>query len=348
MRALRLHDWKSEPRLVEMPVPEPGPGQVLVRIGGAGACHSDLHLMHDFGPGALPFAPPFTLGHENAGWVESFGAGVTRVREGDAVAVYGAWGCGHCSRCATGAETYCEDPASSWAPNGGGGLGVDGGMADYMLVPHERLLVPLPANLSPEAAAPLTDAGLTSWHAVRRSLPKLSPSATAVVIGCGGLGHMAVQLLRATSGARVVAVDSRQEQLDLAVRLGADVAVMSDDRAAARVREVTDGRGADVVIDFVGSDATIAAAFAMARTLGDVTLVGLAGGSHAWGFFSQAYEVALTTTYWGSRPELEEVLSLAARGLVHAEHTVYALEDAARAYDDMRGGRVQGRAVIVP
>ncbi|MFM8794218.1 MAG: zinc-binding dehydrogenase, partial [Acidimicrobiales bacterium] len=238
-----------------------------------------------------------------------------------------------CERKCTGAEVMHE---------------MEVGMADYMLVPHERLLVPLPANLSPEAAAPLTDAGLTSWHAVRRSLPKLSPVSTAVVIGCGGLGHMALQLLRATTGARVVAIDNRQEKLDLAVRLGADVAVISDDRAAARVREVTDGRGADVVIDFVGSDVTITAALAMARTLGDVTLVGLAGGSHAWGFFSQPYEVNLTTTYWGSRPELEEVLSLAARGLVHAEHTVYPLEDAVRAYDDMRAGRVQGRAVIVP
>jgi len=221
-------------------------------------------------------------------------------------------------------------------------------MAEYMLVPHERLLVPLPANLSPEAAAPLTDAGLTSWHAVQRSLPKLTPVSTAVVIGCGGLGHMAVQLLRATTGARVVVVDSRQEQLDLAVTLGAGAAVHSDDLAAARVREITDGRGADVVLDFVGSDATIAMALSMARTLGDVTLVGLAGGSHAWGFFSQAYEVNLTTTYWGTRPELEEVLSLASRGLVHAEHTVYPLEEAVRAYDDMRAGRVRGRAVIVP
>jgi propanol-preferring alcohol dehydrogenase len=159
---------------------------------------------------------------------------------------------------------------------------------------------------------------------------------------------MAVQLLRATTGARVVAVDSRQEQLDLAVTLGAGAAVISGDGTATRVRDLTDGRGADVVLDFVGSDATIAMSLSMARTLGDVTLVGLAGGSHAWGFFSQAYEVNLATTYWGTRPELEEVLSLAARGLVHAEHTVYPLEEAMRAYEDMRHGTVRGRAVVVP
>jgi propanol-preferring alcohol dehydrogenase len=304
--------------------------------------------MHDFGTGSLPFSPPFTLGHENAGWVESFGEGVSSVREGDAVAVYGPWGCGKCARCLTGAETYCEDPSSSFAPFGGGGLGVDGGMADYMLVPHERLLVRLPSNLSPEAAAPLTDAGLTAYHAVRRSAPKLTPGATAVVIGCGGLGHMAVQLLRATSGAQVVAVDSQQSQVDFAVSLGADEAVLADGGTAAAVRTLTEGKGADVVIDFVGSDDSIAAALGMVRTMGDVTLVGLGGGSHKWGFFSQPYEVSLTTTYWGTRPELVEVIDLAARGVVHAEHTVYRLEDAAQAYEDMRAGHVRGRAVVVP
>lgn len=348
MRALRLSAWQSEPVLVDVPVPEPGPGQVLVRVGGAGACHSDLHLMHDFGAGSLPFSPPFTLGHENAGWVESFGEGVSRVREGDAVAVYGPWGCGRCGTCSTGAETYCEDPSSSYSPFGGGGLGADGGMAEYMLVPHERLLVPLPANLSPESAAPLTDAGLTSHHAVRRSWPKLVPGSTAVVIGCGGLGHMAVQILRATTSARVVAVDSLEEHVALARSLGADAGLVAGPGNADAVRKMTHGRGADVVIDFVGGADTIASAVAMVRTMGDVTLVGLGGGTHPWGFFSQPYEVCLTTTYWGTRPELVEVLDLAARGLIHAEHTVYPLAEATQAYEDMRQGKVRGRAVVVP
>lgn len=348
MRALRLMSWKSDPELVEIPRPEPGDGQVVVRIGGAGACHSDLHLMHDFSPGALPFSPPFTLGHENAGWVEAVGAGVTTVREGDAVAVYGPWGCGACTRCTVGMETYCENPAQSFAPNGGGGLGADGGMADFMLVPHERLLVRLPQNISPEAAAALTDAGLTSYHAVRRSWHKMSPESTVVVIGCGGLGHMAVQLARATTGAHIIAIDPRADQRELAVSLGAETAVDSGDGAVAAVRTLTGGRGADVVIDFVGADDTLRAALAMSRPLGDVTVVGLARGTFPWSFVSQPYEVSLATTYWGSRPELVEVLDLAARGLVHAEHTVYPLESAARAYEDMRNGHVRGRAVVVP
>src|SRR5215470_1972880 len=126
MRALRLQGWKSEPEMVELPDPVPGPGQVVVRIGGAGACHSDLHLMHDFGAGAVPWGPPFTLGHENAGWVHAVGDGVTSVAVGQPVAVYGAWGCGACPRCRLGMETYCGNPAAAPVPAGGGGLGLDG------------------------------------------------------------------------------------------------------------------------------------------------------------------------------------------------------------------------------
>ena len=209
MRALRLPAWKSEPELVDLPEPVPGPGQVVVRIGGAGACHSDLHLMHDFEAGVLPGGPPFTLGHENAGWVHSLGAGVRGLDPGQPVAVVGAWGCGTCRHCLDGLETYCERPDLAPVPGGGGGLGLDGGMAEYLLVPAARHLVPVPDGLDVVQAAPLTDAGLTPYHAVRRSAHKLGPTATAVVIGIGGLGHMAVQILRATSGARVVAVDTR-------------------------------------------------------------------------------------------------------------------------------------------
>ena len=348
MRALRLTGWKSEPELVEVPRPEPGPGQVVVRIGGAGACHSDLHLLHDFEPGMLPYQLPFTLGHENAGWVDSVGAGVTSVKEGDAVAVYGPWGCGTCPRCRLGVETYCEHPAGSYAPGGGGGLGADGGMADYMLVPFERFLIKLPDNLSPEAAAPLTDAGLTPYHAVRRSWPKMTPESTVVVIGLGGLGHMAVQIVKATTAARIIAVDPKRDAREMVSRMGADNVLDSNDDTVRHVRDLTRGLGADVVLDFVGSESTIRTAMACARPLADVTIVGIAGGSFQWNFFSQAYEVNLTTTYWGTRPELVELLELAARGLVHSEHTVYSLDDAARAYEDLHAGKVRGRAVIVP
>ena len=348
MKALRLTDWKTDPELVEVPKPTPGPAEVVVKIGGAGACHSDLHLMHDFEPGMMPWKMPFTLGHENAGWVDSVGAGVTSVSEGDAVAVYGAWGCGKCGRCEQGFEDYCENQAEAPVVNGGGGLALDGGMAEYLLVPAERLLVRLPDGLEPVTAAPLTDAGLTPYPAIRRSWQKMTPTSTAVVVGVGGLGHVAVQLIKATTAAEVIAVDNRQEALDLATKMGADHVVRSDDLAAGAIKDLTDGHGADVILDFVGATTTMELARTAARTQGEATIVGIAGGTVPLSFFSQPYEVSIQTTYWGSRFELAEVIRLAARGLVHTETTTYSLDDAPQAYRDLRDGKVCGRAVVVP
>ncbi|MFG1894736.1 NAD(P)-dependent alcohol dehydrogenase [Micromonospora zamorensis] len=348
MRALRLREWKSEPELVEVPDPTPGPGQVVVRIGGAGACHSDLHLMDEFEPGVMPWNPPFTLGHENAGWVHALGDGVTGLSVGQPVAVFGAWGCGTCARCRVGVDPYCENPAGAPVPSGGGGLGLDGGMAEFELVPDARHVVPLPEGLDPVDAAPLTDAGLTPYHAVRRSWAKLPPGSTAVVIGVGGLGHVGVQILKATTAARVIAVDTRAEALRLAEECGADRTVMSGPTAAEEIRQATGGRGADVVLDFVGADATLALGVAAARTVGDLTIVGIGGGTVAVSFFSVPYEVSIATTYWGSRPELVEVLDLGARGLIRPRTTTFALDDALDAYRRMRDGTLDGRAVIVP
>jgi len=349
MKALRLLAWKSEPELLEMPEPEPGPGDVVIRVGGAGACHSDLHLMHDFEAGLLPWSPPFTLGHENAGWVHRLGPGVAGLEVGQPVAVYGPWGCGRCERCLAGVETYCEDPAHAPIPGGGGGLGLDGGMAEYMLVPDgARRLIPLPDGLEPTAAAPLTDAGLTPYHAVRRSWPKLTPRSTAVVIGVGGLGHMAVQAIKATTAARVIAVDSRAEALEMAARCGADTTVLTGNDAASQVMAATGGRGAEVVIDCVGVDATLVLGASVVRQLGDLTIVGIGGGSLTTGFFTLPYEASVQTIYWGSRPELADVLALAARGMLTPTTTTYSLENAAQAYRDLHEGKVNGRAVVVP
>ncbi|WP_084965760.1 NAD(P)-dependent alcohol dehydrogenase [Thermoactinospora rubra] len=349
MRALRLQAWKSEPELVELPEPVPGPGQVVIRVGGAGACHSDLHLMHDFEPGQLPWQPPFTLGHENAGWVHALGEGVTGLTAGQPVAVHGPWGCGRCPRCRLGVDPYCDDIAAAPAPGGGGGLGLDGGMAEYMLVRDARHLVPLPERLDPVAAAPLADAGLTPYHAVRRSWPKLAPDSTAVVIGVGGLGHLAVQILKATTAARIIAVDMRAEALRLARDHGADLALPPEPEAVGEIRAATPGgRGADVVLDFVGSDNTLALAAQVTRTLGDVTIVGIAGGTLPISFFSIGYEVSVQTTYWGSRGELAEVLELGARGLLRPHVTLFPLERAVEAYRRMAEGTLTGRAVITP
>jgi propanol-preferring alcohol dehydrogenase len=348
VRALRLLAWKSEPELVEVPEPEPGPGQVVIRVGGAGACHSDLHLMHDFEPGALPWGPPFTLGHENAGWVHALGTGVRGLEVGQPVAVHGPWGCGSCERCRVGVDTYCENPTAAPVPGGGGGLGLDGGMAEFMLVDDARHVLPLPDGLDPVQAAPLTDAGLTPYHAVRRSWPKLPPGSAAVVIGVGGLGHVGVQILKATTATRVIGVDTRTEVLHLARECGADLAVAADGAAATTIREATGGRGADVVIDCVGNDATLTLAAAVVRTLGDLTVVGIGGGTLPVSFFSVPYEASIQTTYWGSRAELAEVLDLGARGLVRPRTETFTLEDAVEAYRRMRAGELAGRAVIVP
>jgi propanol-preferring alcohol dehydrogenase len=348
MRAIRLLDWKSEPQLVELDEPVPGPGQVVVRIGAAGACHSDLHLMHDFEAGTLPWGPPFTLGHENAGWVHRLGDGVTGLEVGQPVAVYGPWGCGTCERCRVGIETYCENPLAAPVPGGGGGLGLDGGMADYLLVPAARHVVPLPDGLDPVQAAPLTDAGLTPYHAIKRSWPKLVPGSTAVVIGVGGLGHIGVQILKATTAARIVAVDTKKEALSVAEASGADHAILSGDGAADEIRRLTGGHGADVVVDFVGAESTLKLGAAVGRQLGDLTIVGIGGGTLPVSFFSVPYELSIQTTYWGSRPELIEVLDLGARGLIRPTVTTFPLDDAVSAYRALREGKIQGRAVIVP
>ena len=345
MRALRLTAWQHDPELLEVADPEPGPGAVVVRIGGAGACHSDLHLMHDFPAGLLPFDPPFTLGHENAGWVESVGAGVTGLEPGQPVAVYGAWGCGHCSRCLQGMENYCENRAEF--KREGCGLGFDGGMAPRLLVPSARHIVPL-TDLDPVDAAPLTDAGLTPYHAVKRSLDRLVPGSTALVIGAGGLGHLAIQIRDAISPAQVVAVDQSPDALQLAQTVGASHGVLAGDTAADEVRELTKGRGTDLVLDFVGVDATIALATAVARPLSHVTLIGIGMGSYPFSFFTVPYEVSLASTYWGSVSELYEVVALAEAGKVKAHVQRYSLDDAPKAYEDMAAGTLHGRAVIVP
>lgn len=345
MKAFQLREWKHDGELTEVPQPEPGPGKVVIRVGGSGACHSDLHLMHDFEPGTMPWGPPFTLGHENAGWVDAIGAGVGGLSIGDPVAVYGPWGCGRCRRCRLGMENYCERQAEVGAA--GGGLGLDGGMAPFMLVPDARLLVPI-GDLDPAEAAPLTDAGLTTYHAVKRSLRELIPGSTAMVIGAGGLGHMAVQFLRQLSPARVIAVDRREEALASAAEDGAHETVVAGADAASEVMEHTGGRGADVVLDVVGSDDTLALAAAVAAPLGHVTIVGIGGGVLPVSFFGIAYEVSVATTYWGTIPELYEVLALAQAGTVRARIERHDLDDAASVYEAMAAGTLSGRAVIVP
>ncbi|WP_406429087.1 NAD(P)-dependent alcohol dehydrogenase [Streptomyces sp. NBC_00147] len=344
MKAVQYRTVGAAPEVVQIPVPAPGPGQVLLRVTAAGVCHSDIAVM-SWPADQLGFPLPLTLGHEGVGTVAAVGDGVVAVEVGDAVAVYGPWGCGTCAKCAEGKENYClrAKELGIYPP----GLGAPGAMAEYMVVDSPRHLVPLGA-LDPLQAVPLTDAGLTPYHAIKRSLPKLVPGSTAVVIGTGGLGHVAIQLLRALSPAWVIALDVNEEKLALAREVGAHEAILSDAESVAVVRELTGGKGAEAVFDFVGATPTVATAGGCAAVEGDVTIVGLGGGSLAVGFGTTPYEASVTAPYWGSRSELMEVLDLARSGVVSVHVETYGIDDAPTAYQRLHDGTVRGRAVILP
>ncbi|WP_329485775.1 NAD(P)-dependent alcohol dehydrogenase [Kitasatospora sp. NBC_01246] len=344
MKAVQYRTAGAAPEVVTVPDPEPGPGQVLLKVTAAGVCHSDIAVM-SLPAEQLSFPLPLTLGHEGVGTVAALGAGVTGFTEGDPVAVYGPWGCGSCAKCAEGKENYCLRAAELGIRPPG--LGAPGAMAEYMIVDDPRHLVPL-GGLDPVRAVPLTDAGLTPYHAIKRSLGKLVPGSTAVVIGTGGLGHVAIQLLRAMTAARVVALDVTEEKLALARAVGAHEAVLSDASAPAAVRALTGGVGAQVVLDFVGAPPTVASAGAMAAVEGDVTIVGLGGGSLPVGFGTLPYEVSVASPYWGTRPELIEVLDLARAGAVEVHVETYGIDDAPLAYERLHAGLINGRAVILP
>ncbi len=343
MQAVRFTGAGRPASIEDVPRPSPGPGQVLIKIGGAGVCHSDLHVMEE----DLGFIPPFTLGHENAGWVAERGQGVTAVTEGDAVAVYGPWGCGRCHACQLSMENYCEN----WAQMGGfgGGLGFDGGMAEYMLVPSARLLVDL-GNLSPASAAPLSDAALTPYHAIRRALPHLNADSTVVVVGVGGLGHMAIQLLRVLAPVRVIAADVDDSRLQQAKALGADDTVnnRNTEEAADRILAITGPRGAGLVLDCVGVQPTLDLGAKLLGRNSAWTVVGLGGGHHDFHHGSIPYGVSMSIPYWGSRVELIEVIAMAREGRIHAEVTGFPLGQAVDVYRRLKAGEISGRAVLVP
>ncbi|CAN5655681.1 NAD(P)-dependent alcohol dehydrogenase [soil metagenome] len=344
VKAFQFVDWQRPGELREVPVPDPGPGEVLIKVGGAGACHSDLHLL-EAPAGSQSFTLPFTLGHENAGWVHKLGSGAMGFAPGDPVIVYGPWGCGLCVNCRRGMENYCEKPGK---PSPGGLGGTDGGMAEYLLVPSTRFLIPL-GNLDPRDAAPLTDAGLTSYHAVKRSVHLLGPGSTAVVVGAGGLGQMAIQMLKAISSATtVVAVDTSEGKLQIATTLGADATFVSGERAVASIKDMTRGQGAEVVLDFVGINPTLTMAAQVARVLGHLTIVGLGDAALPVSFHSPPQECSVAAPFWGSIPELIEVITLAQAGKITMLVEHFPLEHAAEAYHLLHEGKIHGRAVITP
>jgi len=344
MKAFRFHQWKQPGQLEDIPVPEPGPGEALIRIGGAGACHSDLHIMHEWSPELVPrlagWSLPFTLGHENAGWIE--GGETAGMEIGAPVVISPVWGCGKCRSCRSGADNYCDHPN----PAGSGGLGRNGGMAEYMVVPVSAM-VPL-NSLAPADAAPLTDAGLTSYHAVKQCLPVLTPDTTAVVIGVGGLGHLAVEFLRTLSGAQIIAVDRDSKALQMAAEKGADLCLPSDETTAKQIKDATSGLGAMAVLDFVGIDATFAMAAQSLRRMGRIVLVGIGGGVLPFSYNTLPQGCSLMTVLGGSTGELAEVVALAEAGKVKPNIQRFSLEEVDAVYRKLQANEIAGRAVLIP
>lgn len=344
MRAVQYRTIGSAPEVVDVETPEPGPGQVRLRVSAAGLCHSDQFIM------GLPedqyvYGLPLTLGHEGAGVVDKLGAGATGVRLGESVAVYGPWGCGMCHACAQGRENSCSHAAElGIVPPG---LGAPGAMAEYLIVDHPRHLVPL-GSLDPVDVVSLTDAGLTPYHAIVSSLPWLSAGSTAVVIGAGGLGHVAIQILRAITGARIIALDVNEQKLELAQDVGAHRVLQSNPDAVAHIREATHGEGASAVFDFVGADATLDIARRAVAIDGIVQIVGIGGGLLPTGFFSTPFGASVRAPYWGSRSELIEVLDLARTGQISVHVERFDIEQAPAAYDALHRGIINGRAVVTP
>jgi len=302
--------------------------------------------MIDGPPGSYP--TPLTLGHENAGWIEALGPGVTGWEKGEAVAIYGIIGCGRCPACLQGRENECR----IIPPGGGIGLTRDGGMADYVTVPASRLV--MIGDLDVVQAAPLTDAGLTPYHAIQLCRDVLVPGATCVVIGVGGLGHMAVQMLAATTAVRIVAVDEKPEALKLATQMGAHEAIQADEHTERNIRSLVRPQpgGVDVVIDFVGADSTLSTGASVISIGGRFVLVGLAGGklrvAPGVGETGIPFETRLVIPFWGTKAELAEVIALARSGRISPHVERFPLGNAQAAYDKLRAGQLSGRAVMLP
>ena len=336
MKAAQLTEYHRPLDLVEKPKPEPvAPRDVVVRIAGAGVCATDLHAQEGLMEGA-GLRPPVVLGHENAGWVEAVGPDVTGAVAGDAVLLYPPWSCGLCVPCRRGLDMHCERHQFT-------GLTRDGGFAEYVLV-DERSLLRLPDGVDPAPVAPHSDAGLTAYHAVKRLLPHLVPGSTTAIIGVGGVGHIALQLVRILGGGTVIGIDTDERRRALARELGADE-VLGD---TADVREATNGVGADVVLDFVATDATHAAGLDMLARRGLYSTVGYGGMISVPSVAMVVGESTIAGNLVGSWIDLWELLQLHGRGELTLRTEMHPLDDVNDVLDALRGGDITGRAVLVP
>jgi D-arabinose 1-dehydrogenase-like Zn-dependent alcohol dehydrogenase len=343
MKAVRLFQIDQPPRLVDTPEPTiSGPMDVIVRTAGAGVCRTDLHLVEGVFD-QVRDKLPFTLGHENAGWIEEVGAGVSTLSKGDPVILHPQPGCGLCLACRAGNDMHCT--GGSFFP---GFDGTDGGYAEYLRT-TARAVVKLAPGTEPSPLAPFADAGITAYHAVKRVLPRIAPGSTVVVVGVGGLGHFGVQILKALSCAHVIALDTREERLDFARRLGADEAFQSgSDAGVAAVRAATDGAGADIILDFVGEHGTPNAALKMLRRGGAYSQIGYGGTLTIRTVDLLLGEFTILGNIVGSYTDLAELMELNRQGKVTIAARQFPLEDAADVLHDLDQGRIEGRAVLIP
>ncbi len=329
----------------EKPVPDIHPDEILLQVRGAGLCHSDITIIN-FGDDNPLIGS--TLGHEVAGTVAKIGDDVQGWSEGDAALVSLILSCGQCRECLAGRDNNCEVayPRDALAPLSPG-IGTPGGMADFIAV-KARHLDPL-GDLDPVAAAPLADAALTPMHAINAVRDRLTGDATVVVLGLGGLGHMGLQILLATTGCRVIGLDTDEQKLRFAEEHGA-IAIPSDRDAAQKILDLTNGIGADVVFDFVGVQPTVTTAVSVVRGGGAIRFVGLGGGvfEYVAGNSALPWGVSIERAYGGTRSEMRQVIALAQAGKIGVEVQRYSLDDAVQAFDDLHHGRIQGRAVLVP
>jgi len=341
MKAVRLHEFNRMPVVDDVPEPAiSGPLDVIIKIGGAGVCRTDLHIMLGQWDEAMQTPLPYILGHENAGWVHEVGSGVTNVQPGDTVILHPLMTDGLCHACRAGDDMHCENGEFP-------GLSRDGGMAEYLLT-SARACVKLNPSTRPQDVAALADAGITAYHAVRKALPLLYPGTTAVVIGAGGLGHIGIQCLAELTGTNIIVVDANPDALKLASELGAHHTVVGDGTQREAVADLTGGRGAHVVLDFVAEQGAEMDGWAMTGRAGSYFVIGYGGTLQIPTLDVISTERNVIGNIVGTYNDLAELMALAQAGKVTLHTKIYPLSDAVQALADLDAGRVRGRAILVP
>jgi NAD+-dependent secondary alcohol dehydrogenase Adh1 len=341
VKAVRLHEYGEHPRVEEVDAPSvKNPYDVVVDIGGAGLCRTDLHIIEGQWADRSHVRLPYTLGHENAGWVREVGSAVEHLAPGDTVIVHPIVTCGFCRACRAGDDVHCADQQFP-------GIDCDGGMAQVLLT-SARSVVPLAPGTQPADVAALADAGLTAYHAVKKAVPLLHPGTTCVVVGAGGLGHIGIQSLRALTATRIVVLDANEEALELTRQWGADETVLVDGHHVERVRELTDGKGAEVVLDFVGEQGAQRDSWAMTRRAGSHFVIGYGGTIEVSAIDVISTERNVVGNLVGSYNDLAELMALVAAGRVTLHTRTYPLDAALDAMADLDAGRLRGRGILVP